>query len=70
MHPMNIKRLPRLSGKPYGIVFEFGLLDFLIAYVIREMYNYTVDTSDTQMQIGTKSINRATREKSGKANPI
>ena len=33
---------------------EFGLLDFLIAYAIREMYHYTVDTSDTQMQIGTK----------------
>jgi hypothetical protein len=49
MHPMNIKWLPRLSEKPYGIVFEFGLLDFLIAYAIREMYNYTVDTSDTQM---------------------
>ena len=49
MHPMNIKRLPRLSEKPYGIVFEFGLLDFLIAYAIREMYHYTVDTSDTQM---------------------
>ena len=32
---------------------EFGLLDFLIAYAIREMYNYTVDTSDTQMEIGT-----------------
>ena len=28
---------------------EFGLLDFLTAYAIREMYNYTVDTSDTQM---------------------
>ena len=28
---------------------EFGLLDFLIEYGIREMYNYTVDTSDTQM---------------------
>ena len=28
---------------------EFGLLDFLIAYAIREMYHYTVDTSDTQM---------------------
>ena len=28
---------------------EFGLLDFLIEYAIREMYNYTVDTSDTQM---------------------
>ena len=49
MHPMNIKRLPRLSGNPYGIVFEFGLLDFLIAYAIRDMYHYTVDTSDTQM---------------------
>jgi len=28
---------------------EFGLLDFLITYAIRKMYNYTVDTSDTQM---------------------
>ena len=28
---------------------EFGLLDFLIAYAIREMNHYTVDTSDTQM---------------------
>ena len=28
---------------------EFGLLDFLIAYAIREMYNYTVYTLDTQM---------------------
>ena len=44
-----LKRLPRLSGKPYGIVFEFELFNFLIAYAIREMYNYTVDTSDTQM---------------------
>lgn len=32
-----------------GSVFEFGLLDFLIAYAIREMYNYTVDTLDTHM---------------------
>ena len=24
------------------IVFEFGLLDFLTAYAIREMHNYTV----------------------------
>lgn len=49
MHSMNIKRLSRLSEKPHWFVFEFGLLDFLIAYAIREMYNYTVDTSDTQM---------------------
>lgn len=49
MHSRNIKRLSRLSEKPLRIVFEFGLLDFLIAYAIREMYNYTVDTSDTQM---------------------
>ena len=36
--------------KLHGIsVQTFGLLDFLIAYAIREMYNYTVDTSDTQM---------------------
>ena len=35
---------------------EFGLLDFLIAYAIREMYHYTVDTSDTQMYIGTYLI--------------
>ena len=28
---------------------KFGLLDFLIAYAIREMYNYTVYTLDTQM---------------------
>lgn len=49
MHFMNIKRLSRKSEKPFSIVFEFGLLDFLIAYAIREMYNYTVDTSDTQM---------------------
>ena len=35
--------------KGIGIVFEFGPLDFLIAYAIRKMYNYTVDTSDTQM---------------------
>lgn len=48
MHPMNIKRLPRLSEKPHWFVFEFGLLDFLIAYAIREMYNYTVETLDTQ----------------------
>lgn len=48
MHPMNIKRLPRLSEKPYGIVFEFGLLDFLTAYAIREMHNYTVLILDTQ----------------------
>lgn len=27
---------------------EFGLLDFLIAYAIREMYNYTVLVLDTQ----------------------
>jgi hypothetical protein len=46
---MNIKRLSIKSGKPHGIVFEFGLLDFLIAYAIREMYNYTVVSSDTQM---------------------
>ena len=45
----SLKRLPRLSEKPHWFVFEFGLLDFLIAYAIREMYNYTVDTSDTQM---------------------
>ena len=45
----NIKRLSRLSEKPLRIVFEFGLLDFLIAYAIREMYNYTVLVLDTQM---------------------
>ena len=49
MHIMNRKRIPRLSEKPLKTVFEFGLLYFLIAYAIREMYNYTVDTSDTQM---------------------
>ena len=27
---------------------EFGLLDFLIEYGIREMYNYTVLILDTQ----------------------
>ena len=37
----NIKRLSRLSEKPLRIVFEFGLLDFLTAYAIREMHNYT-----------------------------
>ena len=45
---MNIKRLPRLSEKSHWFVFEFGLLDFLIAYAIREMYNYTVLILDTQ----------------------
>ena len=30
------------------IVFELGLLDFLIAYAIREMYNYKVLVLDTQ----------------------
>ena len=54
MHYMNIKRLPRLSEKSHWFVFEFGLLDFLIAYALREMYKYTVDTSDTQLLIGTK----------------
>ena len=44
----NIKRLFRLSEKPLRIVFELGLLDFLIAYVIREMYNYKVLVLDTQ----------------------
>lgn len=43
-----IKRLSRLSEKPLRVVFEFGLLDFLIAYAIREMYNYTVLVLDTQ----------------------
>ena len=45
----NIKRLSRLSEKPLRIVFEFGLLNFLIDYAIREMYNYTVLILDTQM---------------------
>ena len=48
MHSRNIKRLSRLSEKPFRIVFEFGLLDFLSAYAIHEMYNYTVLVLDTQ----------------------
>ena len=48
MHSRNIKRLFILSEKPLRIVFELGLLDFLIAYAIREMYNYTVEALDTQ----------------------
>jgi len=37
------------KAKPFGFWANAELLDFLIEYGIREMYNYTVDTSDTQM---------------------
>ena len=40
---MNPKRPFRLFEKPLGIVFELGLLGCLIAYIIREIYNYTVE---------------------------
>ena len=33
---------------PYRTIVHYGLLDFLIAYAIREMYNYKVLVLDTQ----------------------